>query len=45
MIATDPVIEVEAERLLRLLMNVECDPHGRSWNIRELCFWTPTYSR
>jgi quinolinate synthase len=33
MIATDPVIEAEAERLLRLLMNVECDPHGRTWNL------------
>jgi quinolinate synthase len=28
--------EAEAERLLRLLMNVECDPHGRTWNL-ETC--------
>lgn len=25
-------IEQEAERLLKALMNVECDPHGRTWN-------------
>ncbi len=25
-------VEAEAERLLRALMNVECDPRGRSWN-------------
>jgi quinolinate synthase len=25
-------IEAEAERLLRALMHVECDPRGRSWN-------------
>jgi quinolinate synthase len=30
--ATDPIIEAETERLLRSLMNVECDPHGRTWN-------------
>ena len=32
MIATDDLIEVETERLLRSLMHVECDPHGRKWN-------------
>jgi quinolinate synthase len=36
MIATDTPIEAEAERLLKLLMNVECDPKGRSWNL-ETC--------
>ena len=25
-------VEKEAERLLKALMNVDCDPHGRSWN-------------
>ncbi len=25
-------IEAEAERLLRVLMHVECDPRGRAWN-------------
>ncbi len=30
---TDPVIEAEAERLLRSLMHVECDPRGRTWNL------------
>jgi len=25
--------EAEAERLLRVLMHVECDPHGRKWNL------------
>ncbi|ACB74073.1 quinolinate synthase NadA [Opitutus terrae] len=33
MIATDDTIEAEAERLLRLLMHVDCDPHGRTWNL------------
>ncbi len=33
MIATDPTIEAEAERLLQALMHVECDPHGRKWNL------------
>jgi quinolinate synthase len=33
MIATDPAIEAEAERLLRSLMNVECDPRGKTWNL------------
>lgn len=26
------MIDAEAERLLRSLMHVECDPHGRKWN-------------
>ncbi|HVS51773.1 MAG TPA: quinolinate synthase NadA [Opitutaceae bacterium] len=33
MIATDHAIEAEAERLLRSLMNVECDPRGKTWNL------------
>lgn len=33
MIATDPAIEAEAERLLGSLMHVECDPKGRTWNL------------
>src|SRR5688572_33128388 len=33
MIATDDVIELEAERLLGSLMHVECDPRGRTWNL------------
>jgi quinolinate synthase len=36
MIATDPAIEAEAERLLKALMHVDCDPHGRKWNL-ETC--------
>ena len=36
MIATDPAIETEAERLLGSLMHVDCDPHGRKWNL-ETC--------
>lgn len=36
MIATDSPVEVEAERLLRSLMHVDCDPHGRKWNL-ETC--------
>src|SRR3954468_25051127 len=36
MIATDDAIEVEAERLFRSLMHVDCDPRGRTWNI-ETC--------
>jgi len=32
MIATDPAIEAEADRLLRSLMHVDCDPRGRRWN-------------
>jgi len=36
MIATDHAIEAEAERLLGLLMNVDCDPKGRKWNL-ETC--------
>ena len=30
---TDPAVEAEAERLLRSLMHVECDPRGRTWNL------------
>src|SRR3954466_14215285 len=33
MIAIDSDIEAEAERLLRSLMHVECDPRGRKWNL------------
>jgi quinolinate synthase len=29
----DQTIEAEAERLLRSLMHVECDPKGRKWNL------------
>jgi quinolinate synthase len=36
MIATDQTIEAEAERLLGRLLHVECDPHGRKWNL-ETC--------
>ena len=36
MIAIDPAVEDEAERLLKSLMHVDCDPHGRKWNI-ETC--------
>src|SRR5690349_16692584 len=32
MIATDDDVEIEADRLLRALMHVECDPRGRRWN-------------
>ena len=32
MIATANPIDAEAERLLRALMHVECDPRGRTWN-------------
>ena len=32
MIATDQEIELEADRLLRSLMNVDCDPRGKQWN-------------
>jgi quinolinate synthase len=28
-----PEIEAEAERLLRSLMHVECDPRGKKWNL------------
>lgn len=31
--APAPEIELEAERLLRSLMHVDCDPHGRTWNL------------
>jgi quinolinate synthase len=35
MVATtfSPEVEAEAERLLRALMHVECDPRGRTWNL------------
>ncbi|MBI5766887.1 MAG: quinolinate synthase NadA [Verrucomicrobia bacterium] len=33
MTAATPAIEAEAERLLAALMHVECDPHGRKWNL------------
>jgi quinolinate synthase len=34
MIATEPdVLEAEAERLLRSLMHIECDPRGKTWNL------------
>jgi len=36
MIATDDAIEAEADRLLRSLMHVDCDPRGRRWN-HETC--------
>ena len=36
MIATDPTLENEAERLFRSLMHVDCDPQGRKWNL-ETC--------
>ena len=32
MIATEDIVEVETERLLRSLMHVDCDPRGRKWN-------------
>lgn len=32
MIATDDAIELEADRLLRSLMHVDCDPRGKTWN-------------
>jgi quinolinate synthase len=33
MTVTEDIVEVEAERLLRALMSVECDPRGRTWNL------------
>src|SRR5580692_8535124 len=36
MIATDPAIDAEAERLLGALMHVDCVPGGRKWNL-ETC--------
>jgi quinolinate synthase len=36
MLVTESPIEIEAERLLRSLMHVDCDPQGRKWNI-ETC--------
>src|SRR5690349_366400 len=32
MIATDDAVEQEADRLLRSLMHVDCDPRGKTWN-------------
>jgi len=32
MIETDQAIEAEADRLLRSLMHVDCDPRGKQWN-------------
>ena len=32
MIATDDAIELEADRLLKSLMHVDCDPRGKTWN-------------
>src|SRR6187549_535373 len=32
MIATEDAIELEADRLLRSLMHVDCDPRGKTWN-------------
>jgi len=32
MIATDDAVELEAERLLRSMMHVDCDPRGKKWN-------------
>ena len=36
MIAIDDPVEIEAERLLRSLMHVDCDPRGKTWNF-ETC--------
>ena len=36
MTVTDSPVEIEAERLFRLLVNVDCDPQGRKWNL-ETC--------
>lgn len=33
MLATEDIIETEAERLLTSLMHIECDPRGRTWNL------------
>jgi quinolinate synthase len=35
-------LEGEAERLLRALMHVECDPRGRSWNYQSCMEIAPT---
>lgn len=32
MIVTDDAVELEAERLLRSMMHVDCDPRGKKWN-------------
>ncbi len=31
-ILTDDALELEADRLLRALLHVDCDPQGRTWN-------------
>jgi quinolinate synthase len=33
MVAVEDPVEIEAERLLKALMHVECDPRGRTWNL------------
>jgi quinolinate synthase len=33
---TDEQVEAETDRLLKALMHVDCDPHGRTWNL-ETC--------
>jgi quinolinate synthase len=33
MTVTEDAIEVEAERLLRSMMHVDCDPRGKTWNL------------
>ncbi len=33
MIATDDAVEIEAERLLRAMLHVDCDPRGKKWNL------------
>jgi quinolinate synthase len=48
MIAIENNIEAEAERLLRSLMHVECDPKGRKWNLetcREIALLTLEINR
>src|SRR3954454_20753708 len=32
MLVLDDAIEAEADRLLRSLMHVDCDPRGKTWN-------------
>src|SRR4029078_70846 len=33
MVGTDHTTEAKDERMLGFLMHVDCDPHGRSWNL------------
>jgi quinolinate synthase len=33
MIAVEPSVEAEADRLLRALLSVDCEPGGRPWNL------------